>query len=144
MSVIAAFLCVCRQRHAKEGGAQEGNEAAYQTVRKSPPPTLHPFVFVFPSGLPKVFLWFRLYEGLPEVLRKLEMERRDTQLRLNRLNLQIFNKVDTFDKISITHQISLYFLCANDDKYVFFLIERNAFLKKGFSAKIKTKKKSPP
>ncbi|XP_051943018.1 uncharacterized protein CG5098 isoform X2 [Hippocampus zosterae] len=34
----------------------------------------------------------QLYEGLPEVLRKLEMERRDTQLRLNRLNLQIFNK----------------------------------------------------
>ncbi|XP_037096790.1 uncharacterized protein alms1 isoform X3 [Syngnathus acus] len=34
----------------------------------------------------------QLCEGLPEVLCKLEMERRAAQLRLNRLNLQIFNR----------------------------------------------------
>ncbi|XP_049595608.1 serine/arginine repetitive matrix protein 2 isoform X3 [Syngnathus scovelli] len=34
----------------------------------------------------------QLCEGLPEVLCKLEMERRAAQLRLNRLNLEIFNK----------------------------------------------------
>ncbi|XP_057716419.1 uncharacterized protein alms1 [Corythoichthys intestinalis] len=52
----------------------------------------------------------RMYERLPEVLYKMEAERREKQLQLNRLNLQIYNKRMSKRRLEKHHTVTHQYL----------------------------------